>query len=309
MDVARIVVTGATGFVGGRVAARLRARGDEVTAIVRREDEGLAAAGIRQRLAALTEPDELRSALEDDAGPVDAIVHAAATAGPDLEEVRRVNRDGTRAVVDAARSAGVRRLVHVSTTSVYDLDALGDVEVDEDAPLVTPSSWPADEGVVPYALTKAEAEAEVLEAMADGFSVQILRPPAVLGAGRTSTWGTRVPRRYRDGELPARPPATTFGYVHVEDLVDAILASADRTSERTCNVVGGHTTFGDYLAALRRFLPGPPATPAVSPDEPWRGRYATGRLESALGVHPSRSFDDAMAEIEASWSEGDPETT
>jgi 2-alkyl-3-oxoalkanoate reductase len=306
--VARIVVTGATGFVGGRVTARLRARGDEVTAIVRRTDDGLAAAGIGQHLAALTAPDELRAALEGDHGPVDAIVHAAATAGPELETVRRVNRDGTRAVVEAARAAGVRRLVHVSTTAVYDLDALGDVEVDEDAALVTSSSWPAGE-VVPYALTKAEAEAEVLEAAAGGLSAQILRPPAVLGAGPTSTWGTRVPRRYRDGELPARPPATTFGYVHVEDLVDAVLASAGSTGERTCNVVGGHTTFGDYLAALRRFLPAPPATLAASPAEPWRGRYASERLGSELGVRPSRSFDDALQEIEASWSEGDPETT
>jgi nucleoside-diphosphate-sugar epimerase len=56
--------------------------------------------------------------------------------GPDLDEVRAVNRDGTRAVVDAALAAGVARLVHLSTTSVYDLDALGDAEVDEDAPLV-----------------------------------------------------------------------------------------------------------------------------------------------------------------------------
>jgi 2-alkyl-3-oxoalkanoate reductase len=307
-DVARIVVTGATGFVGGRVAARLRARGDEVTAIVRREDADLAAAGVDQRLAALTDPDELRSVLEGAAEPVDVVVHAAATAGPDLEEVRLVNRDGTRAVLEAARAAGVRRLVHVSTTSVYDLDALGDVEVDEDAPLVTPSSWPADQ-VVPYALTKAEAEAEVVEAMADGLSAQILRPPAVLGAGPTSTWGTRVPRRYRDGDLPARPPATTFGYVHVEDLVDAVLASADSSAERTCNVVGGHTTFGDYLAALRRFLAAPPATEAVSSDVPWRGRYAAERLRSELGIDPSRSFDEAMDEIATSWAEGDPETT
>jgi nucleoside-diphosphate-sugar epimerase len=51
------------------------------------------------------------------AGPVDGIVHAAATAGPDLDAVRVVNRDGTRAVVDAALAAGVGRVVHVSTTA------------------------------------------------------------------------------------------------------------------------------------------------------------------------------------------------
>jgi 2-alkyl-3-oxoalkanoate reductase len=306
--VARYVVTGATGFVGGRVASRLRARGDEVVAVGRRTDGALAAAGIEQRVTALHALDGLRAILEDDAGRVDGVVHAAATAGPDLDAVREVNRDGTRAVVAAAREAGVGRFVHLSTTSVYDLDALGDVEVHEDAPLVTAASWPTG-AAEPYALTKAEAEQAVTEAMASGLSAQILRPPAVLGAGPTSTWGTRVPRRYRDGELPPRPPATTMGYVHVEDLVDVVLASLERDVTRTCNVVGGHTTFGEYLAALRRFLPPPSATRAASSDPPWRGRYATGTLPEVLDLRPLRTFEEAMDEIAASWAEGEPGTT
>jgi 2-alkyl-3-oxoalkanoate reductase len=307
--VARYVVTGATGFVGGRVATRLRARGDEVIAVGRRTDEALAAVGIEQRVTALRSLDALRAILEDDAdGRIDGVVHAAATAGPDLEAVREVNRDGTRAVVSAAREAGVGRVVHVSTTSVYDLEAIGDVEVHEDAPLVTEASWPDGEAE-PYALSKAEAEAAVTEAVAAGLSAQILRPPAVLGGGPTSTWGTRVPRRYRDGELPPRPPATTMGYVHVEDLVDAILASLERDVTRTCNVIGGHTTFGDYLAALRRFLPAPPATRAASTEPPWRGRYATGCLPEVLELRPRRTFEEAMDDIAASWTEGEPGTT
>jgi 2-alkyl-3-oxoalkanoate reductase len=306
--VARIVVTGATGFVGGRVAARLRARGDEVIAVVRRPNDDLAAAGIEQEVADLTEPDRLRAILgaeaDDRAGRVHAVVHAAATAGPDLAHVRAVNRDGTRAVVEAASAAGVARLVHLSTTSVYDRDALGDAELDEVAPLVTAAT--SGTGPDPYSLTKAEAEAEVVAAVAAGRSAQILRPPAVLGAGPTSTWGTRVPRRYRDGELPARPPATTFGYVHVEDLVDAVLASLASDATRACNVVGGHTTFGAYLAALRRFLPGPPATAAATAGPPWRGRYAAARLVEVLGVRPRRTFEEAMDEIETSWHGGEP---
>jgi 2-alkyl-3-oxoalkanoate reductase len=302
----RIVVTGATGFVGGRVAARLRDRGDEVVALTRRHDDRLAALGVEQRVVDLTDAAAIEEVVAG--GPVDGIVHAAATAGPDLDAVRVVNRDGTRAVVDAALAAGVGRVVHVSTTGVYDLDAIGDVEVAEDAPLVVATSSGGD--VAPYALTKAEAEAEVVRAVAEGLSAQILRPPAVLGAGPTSTWGTRVPTRYRDGELPPRPPATTFGYVHVEDLVDAVLASLATPGEtRTCNVVGGHTTFGDYLTALRTFLDAPPATSSASPEVPWRGRYATARLPDLLGVQPQRTFEEALTEIAASWSDGDPDST
>jgi 2-alkyl-3-oxoalkanoate reductase len=303
--VARIVVTGATGFVGGRIARRLRARGDEVVAVVRRTDDTLAEFGVEQRVADLTDPIELEAVFAGDGTDrADAVVHAAATAGPDLEPVRAVNRDGTRAVVAAARAVEVPRLVHLSTTSVYDRTALGDTEIDEDAPLVTASGTGDDPD--PYSLTKAEAEAEVVAGVAQGLSAQILRPPAVLGAGPTSTWGTRVPRRYRDGDLPARPPATTFGYVHVEDLVDAVLGSLASDATAPCNVVGGHTTFGEYLTALRRFLPAPPATAAATSDEPWRGRYASGRLVEVLAARPSRSFDEALEEIGTSWTEGEP---
>jgi 2-alkyl-3-oxoalkanoate reductase len=300
--VARIVVTGATGFVGGRIAARLRQRGDEVVALVRRRTDALADAGVQQEIVDLTDAAAIRAILDRGA---DAIVHAAATVGPDLEQVRKVNRDATQAVLAAAQAAHLARVVHLSTTSVYDRDAVGDAEIDEEAPLVTPAAWP-DGRPEPYALTKTEAEAEVTRAVAAGLSAQILRPPAVLGAGPTSTWGTRIPRRYRDGELPPRAPGTTFAYVDVEDLVDAVLASLASRSTVTCNVVGGHTTFGEYLAALRRVVPAPPATGAASSDTPWRGRYATDRLVEELGVTPSRSFDDAMEEIAAAWTDGDP---
>jgi 2-alkyl-3-oxoalkanoate reductase len=302
--VARIVVTGATGFVGGRIAARLRERGDEVVALGRRATDELAAMGVEQEVVDLTDAAAIEVVLERH-GPVDGLVHAAATAGADLDEVRTANRDVTRALVDAALAARLPRLVHLSTTSVYDRTALGDREIDEDAPLVTAASGPHD-APEPYSLTKAEAEGEVQRAIAAGLSAQILRPPAVLGVGPSSTWGTRVPRRYRDGELPPRAPGTTFAYVDVEDLVDAVLASLASRSNETCNVVGGHTTFGDYLAALRQALPAPPATDAASPDAPWRGRYATGRLAAELGVSPSRSFDASMTRIAEAWADGDP---
>jgi 2-alkyl-3-oxoalkanoate reductase len=303
--VARIVVTGATGFIGGRIAARLRERGDDVIALGRRTTDDLATMGVEQEVVDLTDADAVRALLER-LGDLDGLVHAAATAGSDLDEVRSANRDVTRALVDAALATGLPRLVHLSTTSVYDLEAIGDAEVDEDAPLVTTASWP-DGDPVPYSLTKAEAEGEVQRAIAAGLSAQILRPPAVLGVGPTSTWGTRVPRRYRDGELPPRAPATTFAYVDVEDLVDAVLASLEARSTVTCNVVGGHTTFGDYLTALRRALPAPSATAAASPDTPWRGRYADRRLVAELGVTPSRRFEASMARIVDAWSDGDPD--
>lgn len=301
---ARMFVTGTTGFVGGRVARRLVDRGDEVHAIVRTPSPTLEALGVVQHEGGLgdVDADLLRGCA--------AVLHVAATAGPDLDAVREVNTLGTRAVVDAAIAAEVPRLVHVSTTSVYDLERTGDVVVHEDAPLVTAGAAqnPSSSAPPPYALTKAEAEHEALVAAEHGVAVAILRPPAVLGAGPTSTWGTRMPRRLLEGGPVPRSSATTLGFVHVEDLVDATVAAADSDAVVTANVVGGHSTVGAYLERVAAMLPGEVTVPEDEPGSgAWRGRYATDRLPATLGVTPSRTFELAMDEIAATWADGDPE--
>jgi 2-alkyl-3-oxoalkanoate reductase len=304
----RVLLTGATGFVGGRLAARLTRLGHEVVAPVRRRDDHLAALGVEQHLGGF---EAVTPGLLHDA---EVIVHAAATAGPDLDAVAAVNVEGTRRVLQAAVEAGTPRLVHVSTTSVY-ADPSEDVRVvDEDAPLVAGD----DQDAAPYARTKADADRLLLTTPA-GAAVVILRPPAVLGAGATSTWGTRVPTAIAEGRGFSAPRARTFAFVHVDDLVDAIVAAAalDAAAHTppaeaptgqplVANVVGGHVTVGEYLdavvALLDRDLPARPGT-----DEPaWSGRYATDRLPRLLGVAPHRSFRAGMAEIAAAWASGPP---
>jgi 2-alkyl-3-oxoalkanoate reductase len=286
----RVLITGATGFVGGRVARCLRERDDEVVALVRSPADRLAAWDVAQHVGELTDVATLTPLLAD----VDAVVHAAASLDDDLAAARRVNRGGTAAVVDAALQAGVRRLVHVSTTSVYDRRAAGDAEISETHALVTSGSA--------YALTKAEAEAEVARGVAAGLDALVLRPPAVLGAGATSTWGTHVPRRVRDRTLSPRDPAATFAWVHVEDLVDAVLAGVDTSVDATVNVVGGHTTFGVYLDRIAQIVGAVPSQVTGTSAPPgWRGQLATGRLGAVLGVRPRRRFDEALDEIAAAW--------
>jgi 2-alkyl-3-oxoalkanoate reductase len=224
-------------------------------------------------------------------------VHAAASTDDDLATARHVNRDGTAAVVDAALAASVPRLVHISTTSVYDREAAGDVEITETHALVRSGT--------PYAVTKAEAEAEVARGMSAGLSPLILRPPAVLGAGPTSTWGTRVPGRLRDGTLPLRDPASTFAWVHVEDLVDAVLVGLDTSVRATANVVGGHTTVGDYLERIARIVG--VELPATEVDTSgWRGHLSTDRLPEILGIRLNRRFTSAIDEIAADWDPPGP---
>lgn len=302
---ARVLLTGATGFVGGRTADRLRALGHEVVAPVRSASDELAALGVEQHLGgfdAIT-PQAVTG--------TEVIVHAAATAGPDLATAREVNVDGTRRVWQAARVAGVQRFVHVSTTSVYAPPEPDARVVDEHAPLVGDD----DEAASPYARTKAAAD-RLLLADPAAIELAILRPPAVLGAGPTSTWGSRVPAAIRDGRGFPQPRAATFAFVHVEDLVDAVLAAAGldggaggagspRHSDTpiVANVVGGHVTVGDYLDAVVELLPTPVTDRPGTDGAAWTGRYATDRLPRHLGVAPHRSFRSGMAEIATDWAE------
>lgn len=301
-----VLVTGATGFIGGRIVQRLRERGDQVVAALRTPSDELGRLDVDQRLLPLTDLEGVQHA----AAEAHAIVHAAATTDPTT--AHEVNVDATRAVAGAALIEGLR-LIHLSTTSVYDLATIGDEVVDEDAPRVVeePHAHATFDGGSAYASTKAIAELEVERAVRNGLVGAVLRPPAVLGAGPTSTWGTQVPRRFLDGDPPAIAGDTTFGWVHVEDVVDAVLAALDADPEvirgLVSNVVGGHVPYAAYRDAVLAFLPGDVPEPPPDPPTAWRGRYADRRLVGTLDVRPHRSFEEAMTEIADSWKDGDPD--
>lgn len=220
-------------------------------------------------------------------------MHCAAAASGDLELCRLVNRDGTRNVVEAALAVGAR-LVHVSTGSVYDRD---EAEViDEDTPMVTEGD--------PYSVTKAEAEREVLAGLERGLLATILRPPAVLGWGPTSTWGQTFPDLVAEGRFPFTPDRShRHAWVHVDDLADAAVVALgdDRAIGRTYNVVGGQGTWGDYLDAVLDIVGDAPDPFAGEPRPPWTGRYAATRLTDELGFRPERTFADALAETATHW--------
>ncbi|MBU1586637.1 MAG: NAD(P)-dependent oxidoreductase [Actinobacteria bacterium] len=146
----RVAVTGAAGFVGGAITAHLREHGHDVTPLTRREWDITAG------------PFDLR---------VDAVVHCAALADDTapLGQAMLVNRIGTRNVVASAAGA---RIVHVSTSSVYDAFAPS-VEVREGAP-------PPTRYLSSYSESKAAAEGEL------PTDAVVLRPHAVYGPGDTT---------------------------------------------------------------------------------------------------------------------------
>ncbi len=167
-----ILVTGATGKVGSRLAQRLARRGDRVRALVRDPSKAaeLAAAGVELHVGDLLNVDSLATATRG----VDAVVHCAAFfRGATPDQAHAVNDVGTRALAEAAMRAGVRRFVFTSTGLVYGPNGGRLAREDEEC---TPT--------LPYPMSKLAAERYLLSLRGEaGLDVRVLRLPFVYGDG------------------------------------------------------------------------------------------------------------------------------
>ncbi len=207
-------ITGSTGFIGRALARRLLAAGSRVTGLARdpARAAALAAAGMVVARGDVPRPDSLAAVFEG----AEVAYHLAAVTGPaPRRRFDAVNVAGTRAVVEAARRAGVRRLVHVSSqAAVFGGEDL--LDVDEDTP------YPA-RFIDPYSRTKAEGERIALAANSNGLEVTVVRPCLVWGPGDT-TFLPNFEKLARGFGIPLpgpcdRPEATTY----VDNLVDGLV--------------------------------------------------------------------------------------
>ena len=177
-----ILITGATGFVGGTLARRLLERALPVRILVRHPERAapLCALGAEQRTGDVRDP----AAVLDAAAGATHVVHCAALSAPwgRRSDFVEVNVDGTTNVVAACLARRVRRLVHVSSPSVT-FDGRDQRNLTEAAP------YPA-RFISTYSWSKKLAEDVVRNAANEGLDATILRPKAIFGPGDT----TLVPR-------------------------------------------------------------------------------------------------------------------
>lgn len=214
----RVVITGASGFVGAKTAQAFRAAGWSTTLVGRRPMND--ADYIRQDLA---EP--LSPLLEERIANSELVLHAAARSSPwgSRRDFKRDNVDATRNVLEAARRNGHPRFFFISSSSVYyrSEDQLG---IEETTPY-------ASTPVNLYAATKQEAELLV-----KGYEGPwaIFRPRAVFGPGDTVLF-PRILQAARAGKLPllVRPSGPVTGdVIYIENLVHYLLTAAQDRSIR-----------------------------------------------------------------------------
>lgn len=211
----KLLVTGASGFIGHALSERLIKEGMQLRVLVRdpRQLKGLAAEVMQ---GDLTDP----AAIEDAVAGMDIVFNVAGSfrnpAGTD-EDYRRINVDAVGHIIRAARRHGVRRVVHTSTVGIH-----GSIEsgaANEDSPILP-------EGT--YEETKAAGDALALDEARQGRpEVVVLRPSPVYGPGDMRLLkffrlaGQSRPILLGDGHA-------CYHMVHIDDLVDAFMLAAQR---------------------------------------------------------------------------------
>lgn len=231
-------ITGATGFVGGRLAKKLRERGDDVVCLVRSPEKAkaLEAAGCALVRGDLKDVEAMRTGM---AG-CEAVFHVAADYRVGLrptsqDSMTDTNVGGTTRVLDAAAAEpAVKKIVYVSTLAAYG-NTGGDV-VDEDY------EHPGQGFTSHYEKTKWQAHRVAVEKAAAGVPVVIVQPGVIYGRGDTSVTGGIIDQAAR-GKLPMVSFAGMgLTMVHVDDIVDGIVAAYEKGRVGESYNLGGERT-------------------------------------------------------------------
>ncbi len=233
----KVFVTGGTGFIGGAVVRQLRARGDDVVALVRNPSKGAALEALGCALVAgdLNDERAIRTGMEG----CDAVIHAAAVyeVGIPVSErksMREANVGGTERVLGAALEAKVPKVVYVSTVGVFG-NTHGQI-VDESY------EHPAESFTSEYEKTKWEAHQVAEKLIAEGLPCVIVQPGGVYGPGDTSSIGVLLDQ-FLSGKMPLIPfPELGICLTHVEDVAAGILLALDKGKTGEAYVLSGPAT-------------------------------------------------------------------
>lgn len=295
----RVLVTGATGFVGRALTARLVAAGASVWGtLLGWESPDSVSAGVEP---VVIEPLDGDTPWSHALAGVEVVIHLAArvhimaeSAGDPLSEFRKVNTAGTRRLAREAAAAGVKRLVFVSSVKVNGEES--SVPYSEASP-----ENPTD----PYGISKWEAEQALRQIEAEtGLEVVVLRPTLVYGPGVRANFLSMLKAVHRGTPLPLGSIANRRSLVYLGNLVDAVVACAreSRAAGRTFLVSDGEDVSTPELLRLAASALG--AKPRVLPFPVPLMRLAaklTGESARVSRLTGSLAVDSSRIRAELGW--------
>ncbi len=288
-----ILVTGATGFVGWHVARQLLDRGDAVRALARDPSKLRELDGVEPIQGDLRDADSLARAV---AG-CRVVYHVAADYrlwARDPQEMFRSNVYGTRNLLDAARRAGVERVVYTSTVGCmgFPKGDLGDEQTAVSAADMTG----------PYKRSKWDAERVALEFAAEGFPVVIVNPTAPVGDHDFKPTPTgKIVVDFVRGAIPAFLD-TGLNVVDVRDVAAGHLAACERGRIGERYILGAENlTLEKILGTLAEAV----GKPAPRMRVPYAVAYAAGAASTAwanlTGKDPVAPLDGVRMARKKMW--------
>ena len=304
----KVFVTGATGFIGGRVVRELRGRGDEVTCLVRNPEKGRELTELGCELVQGDLSDEV--ALGTGMNGADAVIHGAAVYEVGIpksehEAMYEANVLGTERVLRAALAAKVPKVVYISTVAAFG-NTHGEV-VDETY------VHPADDYTSYYEETKVQAHRLARRLIdEEGLPCVIVQPGGVYGPDDHSALGSQI-EQFLAGKMPMIAfPDLGMNLVYVDDVAAGVLLALDKGQVGESYVLGGQiTTMREIIETLasvsgkkapKRAMP-TPLLKALTPIGPVIGKVMNqgpnlGELiSSADGVTFWAKHDKAMAQL------------
>jgi nucleoside-diphosphate-sugar epimerase len=264
----KVVVTGGAGFLGQHLVAALQERGDAARVLDRPtpSTERLVDRGVEFYPADICEAASLTEPMHG----ADAVVHLAALSAvwAPMDEYHAVNVTGTENVCRAALTAGVERLIHISSWTVYGMGTKRPAH--EDSPLA-----PLNE---PYSVTKALGDRLVQRMiLEDGLPATIIRPDTIFGPGDSVHIGRMSDRLRARRSIIVGSGLNAMPFVYVADIVQGLLLALDRPEAvgQAYNIANHQPlTQEQLLRAIAEEIGAPPPRLRV----PYSALYATAYL-------------------------------
>jgi nucleoside-diphosphate-sugar epimerase len=213
----KVLITGATGLLGGHLVQELQQRGEQIRALVLPVEnaERLIAQGVEVVRGDVTDASTLVPAVKE----IDIVIHLAGMMGVrrPLAEYRLVNVVGSENLYRAAQAAGVRRFVHTSSHTVYGL-GYGRFLTEKDALRPDPD---------PYSITKAEGDRLIRDLMSNSeMETVILRPGTFFGPGDRLHFGRMAQRLKKGKGVIIGRGDNALPFCYVTDVVQGFLLAA-----------------------------------------------------------------------------------